>query len=408
MPKTQRNLGFSQLRVGIFVLIGLLVFGFLILNASGDFNPFEKEITLKARFASADGLREGAEVQLAGVRIGSVEKVSFLPPDSPENEKVEAIMKVSQELDGRPISDRIRTDSTAQLVATSVLGNDKMINISPGSAKGDAVPENHVLNSSTAISINQLTSTGNDLLQQINKIAVPANEILTKANRGEGSLGKFINEDQFYNNLDATVGEAKVTMMRLQNVLEQVRSGNGTAGKLLNDPELYNNLNSTITQLEAVSKDLRSGKGSAGKFLTDDQLYNETRGAIKDLRDSISQLKPTFEKLNQTVSDINLITTDLNQGKGTAGKFLKDEQLYEDARNTLAKFNSTAAKLDVILGDAQSGKGTIGKLLTDETLYNNVNQTASNVNQLSSEGTKLIYDFRQNPRKYLRIRVSIF
>ena len=112
--------------------------------------------------------------------------------------------------------------------------------------------------------------------------------------------------------------------------------------------------------------------------------------------------------MNSTVADINLITADLNQGKGTAGKFLKDEQLYEDARNTLARFNSTAEKLDVILGDAQSGKGTIGKLLTDETLYNNINQTSSNINQLSSEGTKLIYDFRQNPKKFLRIKLSIF
>lgn len=408
MPKTQRYLGFSQLRVGIFVLIGLIVFAFLILNASGDFNPFEKQMYLKARFVSADGLRAGAEVQLAGVHIGNVEEVRFLPPDSPEDEKVEAIMKVSQTLDGRPITDRIRTDSTAQLVATSVLGNDKMINISPGTIKGEPVTENSVLNSSMAISINQLTSTGNDLLQQINKLAIPANEILTKANRGEGSLGEFINNESFYNNLDATVSEAKVTMLRLQNVLEQVRSGDGTAGRLLNDPELYNNLNSTISELEAISRDLRAGRGTAGKFLTDEQLYNETRAAIQDLRDSIKELRPTFERLNQTVAEINVITTDLNAGRGTAGKFLKDEQLYEEARNTLARFNSTATKLDVLLADAQSGKGTIGKLLTDETLYNNINQTSSNINQLSSESTKLIYDFRQNPQKFLRIKLSFF
>ena len=408
MPKTQRYLGFSQLRVGIFVLIGLVVFGFLILNATGDFNPFEKQLSLKARFVTADGLREGAEVQLAGVHIGNVEAVRFLPPDSPEDEKVEALIRVSETLDGRPISDRIRTDSTAQLVATSVLGNDKMINITPGTVKGTPVSENHVLNSSTAISINQLTSTGNDLLQQINKIAIPANEILNKANRGDGSLGRFINDENFYNNLDSTVGEAKLTMVRLQTILEKVKSGDGTAGKLLNDPELYNNLNSTISELETISKDLRAGRGSAGKFLTDDALYNDTRGAIQDLRDSINQLKPSFEKLNRVVGDIDLITQDLNQGKGTAGKFLKDEQLYEEARNTLARFNSTAEKLDVLLGDAQSGKGTIGKLLTDDSLYNNINQTSSNINQLSSEGTKLIYDFRQNPKKFLRIKLSLF
>ena len=71
----------SELRVGIFVLIGLVVLGFLILNSTGDFNPFKGTIKLKARFNQADGLREGAEVQLAGVHIGSVENVQLLPPD---------------------------------------------------------------------------------------------------------------------------------------------------------------------------------------------------------------------------------------------------------------------------------------------------------------------------------------
>ena len=180
MPPTQRNIGFTQLRVGIFVLCALVVLAFLILNATGDFNPFEKKMRLKARFATADGLREGAEVQLAGVHIGKVEAVKFLSPDSPEEEKIEAIMSVSSVLDNKPITDRVRTDSTAQLIATSVLGNDKTINITPGTIKGNPVEENHILASSTAISINQLTATGNDLLGQINKLAIPTNEISWK------------------------------------------------------------------------------------------------------------------------------------------------------------------------------------------------------------------------------------
>ena len=84
MVDTKKTLTFSTLRVGIFVLFGLAVLAFLVLNSSGDLNPFEKKLKLKARFAAADGLREGSEVQLAGVRIGKVESVGFLPPDSPE------------------------------------------------------------------------------------------------------------------------------------------------------------------------------------------------------------------------------------------------------------------------------------------------------------------------------------
>lgn len=397
----KKNIGFSQLRVGIFVLFGLAILAFLILNSTGDFNPFEEKLRLKARFAAADGLREGSEVQLAGVRIGEVSEVNLLPPDSPEDAKIEAVLIVDQELNGRPITERIRTDSTAQLIATSILANDKLINVTPGTSQGSAVAEDHILDSREAISINQLTRTGNELLEQINKLSVPANEILTKANRGEGTLGQIINDESLYRNLDTAVAETRLTVIKLQNTIDKINRGDGSAGKLLNDPALYDNLNRTIGQIEAISQDLRSGRGTAGKFLTDDAVYNETRAAISDLR-------VTSSKLNAVADDFRLITQDLYAGKGTAGKLLRDEQLYDDARNTLAKFNSTAERIELLLADAQSGKGTIGKLLTDETLYNNLNQTTSNINQITTEGTKLIYDFRQNPKKYLTVRFSIF
>lgn len=394
MPTSQKKFSFGELRVGIFMLIALLVTGFLILNSSGDFNPFEKRMRLKARFTSADGLHSGADVQLAGVSIGKVEDVKFLPPDAPNGERVEATFLVNQQLDGKPITELIRTDSTAQLVATSILANDKMINIVPGTTKGTPVDNNAVLQSSAAISLNQLTSTGNELLTQINKLAVPANEILNKANQGEGTLGRVVNDESLYRNLDAAVNETKAMM-------DKINRGQGSAGKLINDPQLYNSLNKTVAQLEAISADIKAGRGSAGKFVNDDALYNETRAAVAELRTSA-------EKINQIADDVKLITSDIRNGKGSAGKLFTDEKLYDDTRVAIDKFNSTASRLDAILADAQAGKGTLGKFVTDETLYNNLNQTASNINQFSSEGTKLLYDFRQNPKKFLRIKLSLF
>lgn len=402
MPRTQSTLSFRQLRVGLFVLAGLLILGFLILNSSGDFNPFVRKLHLKARFESADGLHSNAEVQLAGVTIGKVDDVKFLPADqATEDQKVEATFSVVKSLNGGPISDLIRTDSTAQLIATSVLGNEKIINITPGTVKGSPVPENHILESSSSVGINQLTSTGNDLLKQINKLAVPANEILNKANQGEGTLGRIVNDESLYKNLDSTVVEARETMTRLQATIDSINKGNGSAGKLLKDPQLYDNLNKTVTHLEAISNDLHAGKGTAGKIVNDDALYNETRAAVSELRTSAA-------KISSIADDFKVISGDLSQGKGSAGKFLRDEALYDNARDTLARFNSTSTKLEQLISDAQAGKGTLGKIITDETLYNNINQTASNVNQFSSETTKLIYDFRQNPKKYLRIKLSIF
>ncbi|MBL8182131.1 MAG: MCE family protein [Blastocatellia bacterium] len=410
MPRTDQKLGFRQLRVGIFVFAALLVLGFLIINSSGDFNPFEKKMRLKARFASADGLRPNAEVQLAGVSIGKVEDVKFLTTDSNKNantdptapiQRIEATMAISREFEGRPITELIRTDSKAQLVGMSILANDKLINISPGSSDGAAVQENAILESSAAISMNQLTDTGNNLLQQINKLAVPANEILTKANKGDGTLGRIVNDEALYESLDGAVAETKATMERLKTTIDKINSGQGSAGKLVNDPELYNSLSKTVASLEAISSDIRTGKGTAGKIVSDDALYNDTRAAVADLRKAVGQF-------NEIAADLKIVSADLRDGKGTAGKLLKDEKLYDDTRVALDRFNAMSAKLDAILGDAQAGKGTLGKILTDETLYNNVSVTANNIATFTGEGTKLLNDFRANPKKFLRIKLAIF
>lgn len=387
MPTRQQKLTFSELRVGIFMLIALLITGFLILNSSGDFNPFEKRMRLKTRFVSADGLHTGADVQLAGVSIGRVEEVKFLPPDAPEGQRVEATLLVVQELDNKPISELIRSDSIAVLAATSILANDKMINIVPGTTKGDPVADNGVLKSNAATSLSTLTSTGNDLLTTINQLAVPANEILNKANRGDGTLGRFVNDETLYRNLDATVNETKAT-------LEKINSGRGSAGRFINDPVLYDSLNKTVSQLEAISNDIRAGRGSAGKFVSDEALYNETRAAVAELRTSAEK--------------INLLVDDVRAGKGTAGKLFTDDRLYEDTRAAIAKFDSVSSRLDTILADAQGGKGTLGKILNDETLYNNVSVTANNIATFTGEGTQLLRDFRANPKKYLRIKLALF
>ena len=86
---------------------------------------------------------------------------------------------------------------------------------------------------------------------------------------------------------------------------------------------------------------------------------------------------------------------------GTLGRLVKDEAIYNDARAAIARFNTTAERIDNVVAGAQRGEGTLGKLITDEALYNNVNN-------LSSEGVKLMYDFRQNPKKYLTIKFQLF
>ncbi|MEO6394077.1 MAG: MlaD family protein [Pyrinomonadaceae bacterium] len=381
MPPSKKTIGFSELRVGLLVLAGIGILIVLILNASGDLNPFARKLHLKAQFDTADGLRKGSDVKLAGVRVGKVDEIILLRPSTdPKAPKVEVRMSVDGKIDGSPASDRIRTDSTAQLVAPGLLGNEKIINITPGTAIGGPAAENQTLPASTANSFNDLASSGNDLIERLNKISDDVKVITKNIREGKGTLGRVVTDEALYNNLNATIQET-------QDLIVKIKSGEGSAGKLVNDPALYNNLNATILDLKSISNNLKAGRGTAGKLLTDEQLYNDARSAIA--------------RLNQTADQVNLIVEDVRAGKGTAGKLFTDDKLYDDTRMAINRFNTTAERIDAVVAKAQRGEGTVGKLLNDEQLYNNVNQ-------LSGEGVKLIYDFRQNPKKYLTVKFELF
>ncbi len=381
MPRSTKQVSLNQLRVGIFLVISIIILIFLILNASGDINPFSKKLRLKARFADANGLRDGSEVRLSGVRVGKIEKITLLPPSTEATApRVEALMVISGTIDGRPASERIRQDSTAQQGSPSLLGNEMLINITPGTALAPPVKDYDVLKSSSSNTVNDFATSGTDLAQRLSKLSDQISVIVKDVQDGKGTMGRLFSDEALYNNLNATVRET-------EDLMRQIRSGQGSAGRFVNDPALYNNANDIAIQLKQISEDLRAGRGTAGKLLTNDELY--------------IRINRTADRLDRSVDQINGMIAEINEGRGTLGKLIKDEQMYNEARAAIARFNTTAERIDNMVASAQRGEGTVGKLLTDDALY-------SNVNQLSSESVKLIYDFRQNPKKYLTIKFQLF
>src|SRR5918911_204728 len=230
MPPAKKTIGLREVRVGLLVIISIVVLILMILNASGDIS-FARKLHLRAKFASADGgplLRATAD---------------------PNEPRVETTLSIDSKVNGRPVTELIRTDSKAQLTSPSLLGSDKVINIVPGTAVGAAVPENYELPSAQSTDISQLTASGNDLVQQLNRLSAQLTDITTKINQGQGTLGRFVNDEAFYDNLNRTVRET-------QDLIGQIRTGPGSAGRFVNDPALYNNLNGVSVQLKSISEDL--------------------------------------------------------------------------------------------------------------------------------------------------------
>ena len=289
-------------------------------------------------------------------------------------------MSVDNKIDGVPATDRIRTDSTAQQASPSLLGSEMIVNITPGTSLGQPVKENAILTSTPGSTISDLATSGTDLAQRLSKLSDQISEVVKNVREGKGTVGRLFDDESLYNNLNATIRDA-------EELAQQIKSGKGSAGKFVYDEALYNNANDVAANLKKLSADLVAGRGTAGKLLESDEMYNK-----------ISRIA---DRVNHSMDQIDSIVGDVNAGRGTLGKLVKDEAIYNDARTAIARFNTTASRIDNVVAGAQRGEGTLGKLITDDQLY-------SNVNNLSSEGVKLLYDFRQNPKKYLTIKFQLF
>jgi phospholipid/cholesterol/gamma-HCH transport system substrate-binding protein len=357
---SQQQVKWSQLRVGLTVIFASLVLALLLFLMSGTSGLFSKRITLAAFFDNASGLREGAPVRLNGVDIGNVVGIRIVSDKDKQATPVEVIMKVSTKY-----SFNLRKDSVTSLDTAGVLG-ETFMDIDSAQAIGPLAQDGDILKTSVHPDFNEVVRSGQSTLQNMDALLKRADRILAFAESGKGSLGKLIYDPTLYDRLSQTVSE-------LKSVVDEVAKGQGSLGQLINSNDAYNKFVATLDKMNGVIDDLQAGKGTAGKFLKDPALYDNA---------------------NQTIANLKQVSQDLNAGKGTAGRLLKDEELAK-------KLDTTLTKLAALTSDLEAGKGTAGKLLKDETLY-------TNANHMLEETQELIKAIRQDPKKYLSIKLHVF
>ncbi len=380
MPQ-KKQYGWAELRVGLLILGAIAILILAVFAASGDISlPWlNKKTTVRTYMGNIDGLRRGGEVRLSGVRVGSIKEINF-NPQIPQSETapnlVELVMELGGKIGGQPVTDRVRTDSRAVLKSAGVLG-DYVVDITPGTVKGQPIKSGDVIQSIQQKGVGDIISAAQTAVSNFNGISEDVKGLTGRIKEGKGNVGRLINEDALYTNLNRSVLQA-------EDLLASLRKGDGTAAKLINDPALYNKATETINQLKEsvkqITDQINSGNGTVGKLLKDEELYNRANKLI--------------EKVDTASARLDKLIAKVERGEGNLGKLFNDEKVYEDTRATIENLKSLSARLE-------RGEGTAGKLLKDETLYNNVNNA-------SAEITKLLYDFRQNPKKYLSVKVTIF
>ena len=365
MAKSQ-TLAWKELRVGILVVTSFVLLAVAIFFIGGENGFFTPKYNINVLFQSAGGLHAGAAVQLNGFTIGNVSSVDLSPQES-GNQAVHATLRLA-----RKYHNMIRTNAKATIGSVGLLG-DPQVELTRGTTDKPIVEENGTIQGAEAGDIKKIITGTNDVVANLGDLTDQVGDVIKKINNGEGTVGKLLNDTAIFDKLNAVAAEA-------DSLVKDAHTGNGTIGQLISNDELIRSfkssidrLNSSMNKVDTLLDKINSGDGTLGKFVYDPSLYN---------------------RANEVITKFGPIADRINNGQGSLGKLSTDDTLVNNLNTTL---NRTSALLTSI----ESGDGTIGKLVKDPALYNSFSQT-------SSELQKLMYDFRQNPKKYLTINFRLF
>jgi phospholipid/cholesterol/gamma-HCH transport system substrate-binding protein len=358
----RKQLTWTELRVGLFVLVGLSVLaaGIFYVTGAGTLGPKYRLVTY---LPEVSGLANGAPVRLDGVEVGNVESIKLAArtpgQPRPKNKNIEIVMRVSKHYETD-----ILTDSAASLVTEGLLGN-RYVNITLG-VTGVPLKDGQEVPGNEEKAMAQVVERSADVLANLQALSEDVQDLLKDVRQGKGSLGKLLTDDQAYNHLNAILSKG-------ETLVSNVQAGQGTLGKLVASDEMYAKVDKGLDNVNVILTDVRSQKGTIGKLLYDPSLYDEAK---------------------QTISNGNGMIGDIRAGKGTLGKLATDDTLYTKLKETSENVSNATAKLN-------DNTTTMGKLFSDPKLYDSLSG-------LTGDLRLLVGEFRQNPKKFLHIKVSVF
>ncbi|MGH9405425.1 MAG: MlaD family protein [Terriglobia bacterium] len=355
----RKELTWRQLRVGLLVGIALVVLVVGIFFISGRTHIFESSYTLLTYFPEAEGLHEGAAVQLAGVPVGNVQRIRLSRYTDP-GRAVEVVLKISKRF-----QKEVRANSKASISTFGLLG-ESFVDVTRGTPPAPVVPPGGELAATQQADIQKIEENANEVLANLNQLGAKLNDVTQQITTGKGTIGKFIYDPVLFNRLNNIVGQ-------MQDLMNKISRGQGTVGELVSSDALARKLNATVDHANQMMDQIQHGNGTLAKFMNDPTAYNN---------------------FNQTMAQARDLMAGINDGKGSLGKFIKDPELYD-------RFNQMASNIDVITGRMAAGKGSLGMLSTNTALYTNLNDSAQSLREFLDV-------FRKTPKKYLTFHVHIF
>jgi phospholipid/cholesterol/gamma-HCH transport system substrate-binding protein len=290
----------QKIRLGLFVIIGLLIFILATYFIGDKQKMFGKTSHLKTVFNNVNGLQIGNNVRYSGVNVGTVLGIEMINDTS---------IKVDMIID-KAIFKHIKKDAVATIGSDGLVGS-MVINILPG--KGNEAP------------------------------AEPGDEIVS-INR--------IRTDDLLNTLSKTNDNAALLTKNLLKITDEINNGKGTVALLLNDIEVAKDLKETMYYLKISGRETSKATNNLNRLLESINNKDNVIGLLKDtavannIKTIVSNLDKTSVEVNKVVTNLNNTIVNIKEGKGALNYLSNDPTLVHTIDSTMTNVNEASIKLN--------------------------------------------------------------
>jgi phospholipid/cholesterol/gamma-HCH transport system substrate-binding protein len=345
----------QNLFVGLFVLVGLVFMGTLIVmfGAGPTWLMGRGGYLLHIQFPAAAGIRDGNQVTASGLEIGRVLAVAFIDPkqfDKGVDVTVEIVSQV-----------RIPKQSRAQTQAPGFGAGRPPIEILPGPAEGGALPPNSTIKG-------EIRSAVESIIPE--KVVSTLEKTATQVGQAAEELAPVLKDlhEVMQKRSPADVDRPGGVQGNLSSAMARADAVLKHFNDVLGDPETKSQLKDSLANIhqitedgKAFASDLRAASAEARTVVSDAKtLIAKTQGAVERADGEVASVsraaRDMLDKGSQLLTSFHETINGINRGEGTLGRLVRDSKLYEALVLTAERAGKALDEFRVLVQDWQKGK----------------------------------------------------
>jgi len=270
----------SNWKLGMFVIVGLILFTLTIYFVGKQQNLFGSTFHLKSKFKTVSGLKTGNNVRFSGINVGTISEIQL---ETDSSVVVDIIVE-------RDVQKYIKTDAIASIGSDGLMG-DKVLTISPGTVSNKVIADNAFIASKSAVEMEDLMKSVKTSVDNAGIITAQLAQFTYKMNNGEGALSRLMSDKEFANSLQNTLVNLEASTNEFSKFTNSMNHGKGILPKLVNDERLGAKLDSTMSNLESGSKGLSENMEAAKHNFLLKGYFNKKKKAEANKKEELKNKK---------------------------------------------------------------------------------------------------------------------